>query len=58
MLRPGQRCLTCVPAWAERVGGRRGGAGLPTQLRQEDGSREKYQRFFGAMDQDGSKTIE
>ena len=33
-------------------------ADLPTQVRQEDGSREKYQRFFGEMDKDGSKTIE
>jgi hypothetical protein len=31
---------------------------LPVQLRQEDGSREKYQRFFDEMDKDGSKTIE
>ena len=33
-------------------------ADLPEQLRQEDGSRERYQRFFNEMDQDGSKTIE
>ncbi len=33
-------------------------ADLPAQLRQEDGSREKYQRFFDEMDKDGSKTIE
>jgi hypothetical protein len=33
-------------------------ADLPAQLRQEDGSREKYQRFFNEMDKDGSKTIE
>ena len=33
-------------------------ADLPSQLRQEDGSREKYQRFFNEMDKDGSKTIE
>ncbi len=34
------------------------GTGLPEKVRQEDGSREKYQRFFGEMDKDGSKTIE
>jgi hypothetical protein len=33
-------------------------ADLPDQVRQEDGSREKYQLFFGEMDKDGSKTIE
>ncbi len=27
-------------------------------MRQEDGSREKYQHFFDEMDKDGSKTIE
>ena len=31
---------------------------LPAHVRQEDGSREKYQRFFDEMDKDGSKTIE
>ncbi len=33
-------------------------ADLPANLRQEDGSREKYQHFFDEMDKDGSKTIE
>jgi Ca2+-binding EF-hand superfamily protein len=33
-------------------------AGLPADVRQEDGSRDSYQLAFGQMDNDDSKTIE
>ncbi len=33
-------------------------AGLPADVRQEDGTRDTYQLAFGSIDYDDSKTIE
>jgi len=33
-------------------------AGMPAEIRSEDGSREHYQLAFGEIDNDGSKTID
>ena len=41
-----------------RRGRGRRGAGLPPEIRQEDGTRDTYQLAFGDMDYDHSKTIE
>jgi hypothetical protein len=33
-------------------------AGLPSDMKEEDGTRQSYQLAFGSMDHDESKTIE